>query len=165
MIEARKRAAAAAEQLAKEAREAKKPLTEVFAGREEVEVVNTGPFTWMTIGAVPVRPQWQPTPALAGARRGSAGEDFMRAVFDSTPDQIRVVLNQPQTIAYVVEVKEFLPDRAELEQQFITEDFRKYGQLAFDVQRNLYLDWLRWLDGQAGLTWADSESTPARTTR
>ena len=165
MIEARKRASAAAEQLAKEAREAKKPLSEVFADREGIEVVGTGPFTWMTIGAVPFdpnnsQPRLSPVHGVEGP-----GEDFMRAVFDSTPDQIRVVVNQPQTIAYVVQVKEFLPDRAELEQQFIVEDFRKYGQLAFDTQWNLYLDWLRWLDGQAGLTWANTESVPARTTR
>ena len=89
MIEARKQATAAAEQLAKEPARREKPLSELFAGREGFEVVNTGPFTWMTIGAVPSIPI-QPTPAVGCAWRGIARTRFHGAVFDSTPDQIPV---------------------------------------------------------------------------
>jgi hypothetical protein len=156
MIEARKRAVAAAEQLAKEAREAKKPLSEVLTGRDELEVVDTGPFTWMTMGSVAFDPSAnQPRMSAVHGVEG-VGPAVMEAVFNSTPDQIRVALNQPETIAYVLQVKSFEPPQEDLERQFIGEDFRKYARLSDGDQRDVYLNWIRTLDRQAGVEWVNT---------
>ena len=95
--------------MAKEAREAKNRSPRLFAGREGFEVVKTGPFTWMTIGSVPsIRARINPACRTCTACN-APGEDFMEAVFNSTPDQIRVALNEPKTVAYVIQVKDFEP--------------------------------------------------------
>ena len=153
LIEARKLAVAAAERLAKEAREAKKPLSEVFVGRDGLEVVDTGPFTWMTVGNLPFDPGAN-QPRLSDVHGVEApGEGFMEAVFNSTPEQISVALNEPKTVAYVVQVDGFEPPREDLRQEFLVEDFRKYARLAMNEEQVQYFDWLRWLDRQAGVTW------------
>ncbi len=152
-IAARKLATAAAETLAKEARTAEKPLAEVFAGREGLEVVDTGPFTWMTIGSMAFDPSAN-RPRLSEVHGvQSAGQEFMEAVFNSTPDQVTVAMNEPKTVVYVVQIKGFEPSQDDLEQQFLVEDFRKYAPLAESDVQTMYLDWLRWLDQQAGVTW------------
>jgi hypothetical protein len=153
LIEARKMAVAAAERLAKEARESKKPLSEVFAGREGMEVVKADPFTWMTVGNLPFDPGAN-QPRLSDVHGVEApGEEFMEAVFNSSPEQISVALNEPKTVAYVVQVDGFEPPREDLRQEFLVEDFRKYARLAMNEEQVQYFDWLRWLDRQAGVTW------------
>ncbi|HTU27446.1 MAG TPA: hypothetical protein VMF30_18695, partial [Pirellulales bacterium] len=153
LVEARKLALAEAEKLAKETRKAEKPLIELFAGREGIEVVDTGAFTWMTIGNVPFDPTAN-QPHLSPVHGVEApGKEFMDAVFDSSPDQVRVAMNEPKTIAYVIRVKGFEPPRDELQHEFLLDDFRKYAPLAMEGQQDGYLGWIRWLEQQAGVTW------------
>ena len=42
-----------ADELAGQARAAKKPLAEVFAGQPDLKVTETAPFSWLTTGNVP----------------------------------------------------------------------------------------------------------------
>jgi hypothetical protein len=155
-VEARKLATAAADKLAAEARKADKPLSELLAGREGMEVVDTGPFSWMTVGAVAFDPSAN-RPRLSNVHGvQNAGRDFMQAVFSATPDQIVVAMNEPKSDVYVVQIKSFEPSREDLEQRFLFEDFRAYSPLAIGDEETLYFDWLRSLDKQAGVTWLKS---------
>ncbi|HEX4145804.1 MAG TPA: hypothetical protein VHY91_20025 [Pirellulales bacterium] len=162
LVEARKLAVAAAQKLAKEAREVGKPLSEDFAGREGLEVVKTDWFTWMTTGNTPFDPGAN-QPRLSDVHGvQSPGDDFMEAVFNSTPDQISVALNESKTVAYVIQVKAFEPALSDLRQEFLLEDFRKYARLAMNDEQTQYVQWLRWLDRQAGVTWLNPGFTSRR---
>jgi hypothetical protein len=161
LIEARKLAVAAAEQLAKEARQAEKPLSELFAGREELQAVVADPFTWMTIGPIAFDPGAPPRLSNVHGVE-SPGEEFMAAVFNATPNQISVALNEPKTVAYVIQVNGFEPPLSDLRQEFLLEDFRKYARLAMNDEQEQYVQWLRWLDRQAGVTWLKPGYTSRR---
>jgi hypothetical protein len=165
LIEARKLAVGFAQGLAKEARKAEKPLSEIFDGREGLEkVVETGPFTWMTIGNVAFDPGANQPRLSAVHGVESPGDEFMEAVFNSTPGQVSVAPNEPKTVVYVIQVKGFEPPTLDLRHEFLLEDFRKYARLAMNDEQTQYVQWLRWLDRQAGVTWLKPGYTSRRST-
>jgi hypothetical protein len=162
MVEARELALKKAEAYAKEARAAKKPLKEVFAGREGLEVTDTADFTRMTMGNLAFdfessQPSLSPVHGVT-----AAGSDFMDAVFKSSAGETKVALNQPQTVAYVVQVERFSPERQQLEHEFLVEPFAKYAQLASDDQIQLYSSWLDGLDRLEGLEWLETPRSETR---
>jgi len=162
MIEARELAMKKAEEYAKEARAAKKPLKEVFAGREGVEVTDTGAFTRMTMGNLAFdfessEPRLSPVHGVE-----AAGTDFMDAVFKSSDGQTQTALNVPQTVAYVVQLEHFSPERRQLEHEFLIEPFEKYRQLAVDDERQLFVTWLDSVDRLEGLDWLEQPRTETR---
>ena len=155
MREARELALKKAEEYAQEARKAKQPLRDVFRDREGVEAIDTGPFTRMTMGNVPFDPQ-QSEPRLSPVHGVEApGQAFMDAVFGSEPGQVSVAPNEPQAIAYVIQVAHFSPPRDLLEHEFILEPFQKYARLAGDAERGLYVAWINGLEARAGVDWVE----------
>jgi hypothetical protein len=155
LIEARKLALAQAEKYAKTARDAKKPLKEVFENREGLEVTDTGPFTRMTLGNMAFDPE-SSVPRLSTVHAvESAGEEFMNVVFGMSPGDVKVALNQPQDIAYVVQLEKFSPEREVLEREFLLEPYQKYAQVAGEDQYKLYLAWTMTLEKDAGVDWIE----------
>lgn len=117
MIQARKLAELKAKELAEQANEQDKPLSEVFPKRE---VVETDPFSWLTFGAVPRRGRF-PEPRLgqvAGVK--DAGPKFMEQAFSLKEGEAGVAMNYPQTVAYVVQPQSHLTDLEALRRRFQT---------------------------------------------
>ena len=79
----------------------------------------------------------------------------MDAVFKSAPGDVKVALNQPQDVAYVVQVEKFLPERGSLEHEFIVEPFQKYARVAGEDQQRLYYTWVTALEKEAGVDWVE----------
>lgn len=162
MREARKLALAQAEKYAKTVREANKPLDEIFANREGMEVTDTGPFSRMTMGNTPYDFE-SSEPRLSAVHGVEApGQEFMQAVFSSKAGDVKVAQNEPQDIAYVIQVERFLPDRNLLEHEFLLEPVQKYARLMDLDQHNLYLSWVRTLEQDAGVDWVEPPRTDAR---
>lgn len=148
-------ALAEAEKLAKEAEEKGVPLAEFFSGNEEIEVVETDPFSWLTFGMV------SPTTRTVEFRLGdaepleAAGPVFMEKVFNLKPRELGAVLNHDQTVAYIVRIVQHLSSKAELRQDFLAEGTSWYGLPTMTQQRSqkvgnaLYLD----LFGDSDLDW------------
>ena len=154
MVQAREKATEAAEKLAAQAREADKPLSEVFAGRSDITVTKTPPFSWMTRGAVPAMSSPRPRPRLSEVKGVElAGVDFMRAVFDMQPGDIGVAINHPQTVAYVVRMVEDNPTENSLWEQFEIDPYDSYREMAGDDQYQTVQAWMDELKASAGLKW------------
>ena len=90
------------------------------------------------------------------------GQEFMQAVFSSKVGDVKVAQNEPQDIAYVIQVERFLPDRNLLEHEFLLEPVQKYARLMDLDQHNLYLSWVRTLEQDAGVDWVEPPRTDAR---
>ncbi len=107
MIKARDLAQKRAEELAGQARAAKKPLAEVFAGQADLKVTETAPFSWLTTGNVPQDP-FNSQPRLSTVDGVEyPGETFMKAVFALSPGEIGVAANQPRDTYYVVRLVDY----------------------------------------------------------
>ena len=153
-------ARAKAEQLAKQAGEAGKPLSEAFPDNA-AKVIKSNPFTWMTRGAVPAGTSEGATISTVSGKAGEesvtisgAGGDFMRAVFDLEPGHVGVAVNQPETFVYVV--------RAETEEpgdDVRRDEFFKSGmtmdvlELVREDQGGIYSDWIRTLIKDNQINW------------
>ncbi|MCS7237834.1 MAG: hypothetical protein NZ899_06145 [Thermoguttaceae bacterium] len=131
-IQARQLARAEAEKLAAEARQAKKPLAEVFASRQDIKVEQSEPFTWLT-STLPLVFWMQDRPRISQVKGvDRPGEEFMRTVFRMRPGDVGTAMNHPQTVAYVIRVVEIQPPEDILWQQFTTEPGRLYLMAAQD---------------------------------
>jgi hypothetical protein len=111
--EARRLAREAAEAIVEEASKGDKSLKDVVpTDKLENYDEDLGPFTWMnsfgfagaTIGNVP--------------KLDSVGDEFMKAVFESEPGELKVAQNEPGRVIYVVEPTNFEPSLDALRQQF-----------------------------------------------
>ncbi len=162
MKKSRELALQQAEAYAKDARAAQKPLAEVFQGREGLEVTDTGPFTHLTMGNTPFDPE-SSEPRLSPVHGvEAAGQEFMNAVFGASPGEVKVALNQPQTVAYVVQLEKFMPDRGTLEHEFIMEPFQKYARAAGEDHQNLELTWITTVEREAGVDWVEPPRSDTR---
>jgi hypothetical protein len=153
MVEARKLAIKAAENLGDQARKAGLSLSNTFIERPDINVIVAGPFSWMTYGNVP---QGTPrTPPRLSQVKGveMAGPDFMRAVFGMKKGQIGVAMNHPKTIAYVVRVNEINPPQKVLWAQFEVDNYGDYAEVAADDQGRMFRAWQEELQEEAGLEW------------
>ncbi|NLF06887.1 MAG: hypothetical protein GX594_02775 [Pirellulaceae bacterium] len=152
MIEARKLALEEAKILADQARETGKPLAEVFADLSKWRPIAPPSFSWMTLGSVAM--SYFPQPEISAVEGVQyAGDEFMRTVFSLKPGEIGSAMNAPQTIAYVIRVKEFAPDYEELWDRFKTTDFRLYASIAQQDMGRMVRAWLADVQNQSNFQW------------
>jgi len=159
LIQARDLAAKEADRLAADARNAKKPLAEVFAGHKELPLVSPPPFTWLTFGNVPVWFRMRPPQLSEVSGIPNPGAEFMRAVFGLKAGEIGVATDQPKTTVYVVRLAEYTPGDSVLWDLFVTDDFRSYAMAAAEDRGDANRRWREGLKTEAGLHW---EREPVR---
>ena len=150
MVRARSLAEQSAEQLAAEARKAKKSLAQLFANQPGKRVVKTEPFSWMTFGST--RPMMSERSLRISQVDGVdvPGHDFMRTVFEMKPGQVAVAMNQPKTAAYVIRMIEMNPPPGALRVQFESDAYDKYAAVGSSDQRAIYEAWLKEIKSAAG---------------
>jgi len=153
MIEALALARKEADRLAAEARKAKKPLSELFAGERGAQVAESEPFTWLTYGAIPAI--WAQGPPRISEVKGvdMPGNDFMRAVFRLKKGEVGTAINHPHSAVYVVRVTDSNPLPDVLWRMFLSENYFSYFRAA---SHDHYLAHKAWLDGiksAAGFEW------------
>ena len=140
MIEARKLALAEAKTYADDANKRRSTLKEIFQNRANFVVKQVGPFHWLTISSVPVGMSMQQVPVLTRINElDLPGVEFMRTVFTIDVGSTAVAFNQPQTIAYVVQVENLAPPEDALRQSFLTyqaqsENQGNWGQAGLAAQ-------------------------------
>jgi hypothetical protein len=159
LIQARDLATKEAEQLAAEARNAKKPLAVIVAGRKDLQVLSPAPFTWLTFGNVPVWFRMRPPQYSEVTGIPNAGSDVMRAVFNLKPGEIGVATDHPKATLYVIRLVEYTPSDPVLWDLFVADDYRGYAMAARYDQATANRLWREGLKTDAGLHW---QREPAR---
>lgn len=154
MREARPLAAKHAEQLADEARTAKKPLAEVFAGKSGMQVSETPAFSWLTGGFAGMFNQQVPPTLSEVEGVDDPGDAFMHQVFSLEVGDVGVAMNNPQTVAYVVRLTSLEPSRQLLRDTFMADNFNRYASSAGSDYRRIYEEWLDARKVEADLRWA-----------
>ncbi len=143
-----------AESLADVARDPKfSSLAQAFADKTEIEVVDTGLFSWLTSGDVPMTfggGQLRLS-EIPGVDR--MGNDFMRGVFSLAPQSVGVFFDKPRTAAYVVRVGEFTPDEFVLRQQFLAAPYTLYQNAGRIDRQETQRRWFDNLLAEADLKW------------
>jgi hypothetical protein len=175
--EARKLAMSRAEELANDARASDRSLAEVFAGRNDVPVVDTEPFTWKTFHGIPPMAAFQQgIPPRRGEIRESGvavgnavfdnqlivapGRGFMEAVYSLQVGEPGVVFNQPQTVAYVIRVTSSAPSTEALWEQFQTTNFLLYFSAgAPELVMSSREAWLDEIRAKTGFRWVNRPDT------
>jgi hypothetical protein len=159
-IQARELARKRAEELAQRAREANKPLKEVFANQADLPVTEADWFSWLTTGSVPQNPMGM-EPRISEVEGVTyPDDDFMKTVFKLDAGGIAAAPNHPQRIYYVVRLAEYERPLDELRTDFAAEPPNRYMMVADRDRRKLYLDWLADVNEQAKVHWlrpADAE--------
>jgi hypothetical protein len=172
-IEARALARKKAEELANEAKTANSSLTEIFAGRSGVTVVDTEPFTWMTYGGLhPITAVMQRVPPVLGEirERGvvagnsefdnqlivAPGWNFMETVYSLPVGETGVVFNQPQSAVYVVRVTSSSPSEDVLWEQFQTSFVLVYLYAGRpEMMATSFEAWLDEIRNKTGFRWVN----------
>lgn len=156
-IEARRAALDEANRLADEARQKKVPLAELAKTRPELKVIVTPSFTWMTEGLTGgIRsggslPELSEIPGIE-----DAGDELFRAVFSlEAVRDVAVAMNNPKTIAYVVQLTSRSPSRELLQETFLADSFMTYGSVGVPENRGDYQAWIERIEQQNGLTWVE----------
>lgn len=152
LAEARPLARSRAEELAREAGAADKPLKEVVADRAGLEAVAIGPFSWLTRGTAPFGSQ----PVLSQPDGVSMpGEEFMRAVFALEPGRCGVAFNEPQTVCYCIRLGAFDPEEAVLRERFLSaaSDLRRLAAVAGQDVRGVFGRWMQDLETRNAVSW------------
>ena len=152
MIEARKLAKKEAESLIEKAKKADKSLKGEFGGKPGFEVLQPKEFSWLTRGLLPsVTSQ----PARISSVEGVLlpGHDFMKAVFALSKGEFGVAMNNPQTIAYAVEMIDLKPSQKVLWELFRVDDFGRYADAGYNDQFERITTWRKGLEEEAGLKW------------
>jgi len=155
MIQARSLARNQAAQFAALARNTGKSLQEALAKEPGVTVLEAGPFSWLTHGAVSPRLFLQaPPPRISSIPQVEMpGEEFMETVFRMEPGQVEVAFNQPKTVAYVIRVKSFEPSWQVLWAQFVSDRYEDYSSAAVFDQQKIRAAWMEHLKQQIGFRW------------
>ena len=109
-------AKAHAEQLAAESNKTQQLLEEQFHGRDDITVLKTNPFSWLSTGGMPLGFGQLQISLVAGAE--SAGSEFMEAAFSLDVGQAGVGVNQPHTVVYVIHVVGQTPSSENLRTEF-----------------------------------------------
>ena len=144
------------------AREAKKSLKEVFGEQANLKVIETRPFSWMTLGNVPSDP-FSSQPRMSQVEGvENVGVSFMEAVFGLEPGEVGVATNHPEDTAYVVRLAEYLQPLDDLRKDFANEHQMRYMAVAGPDQRRIYLNWLDDLEKEAGVHWLRPADTGGR---
>ena len=170
-VEARSLAMKKAEELASEAKASGKSLAEVFAGRNDVPVVTTEPFTWKSYGGLhpSMAMMYRIPPAIGEVREsgvvvGSAefdntlifapGPDFMEMTYSLEVGEAGVVFNQPQSVVYIVRVTSSSPSTDALWEQFQTTNVLMYRDAGLrELITTSYEAWLDEIRERTGFRW------------
>jgi hypothetical protein len=152
MLEARKPALERAKALADTARNDKLTLGEL-AARDELQVEKPDPFSWLTYGSMPAMNTRMPPQQSQVKGIEDAGPEFMQTVFSQPDMGIAVAFNNPQTIAYLIQVKEFEPGTEVLRRSFLADDYRTYARVLQNQQQQAYMQWNQTILNEAGLKW------------
>jgi hypothetical protein len=162
-IRARELARKRAQELAAQARAANKPMSETFANQGELKVTETQPFSWLTVGSVPLDfSGGQPRISdVDGVER--PGQEFMETVFGLSPGQLGVAMNEPENTVFVIRLVDFDKPADELRTDFAAESPTRYMNVATEQRRDVYLAWLDDLNRAAGVHWVrPADSLTAR---
>jgi len=171
-IEARSLVQKKAEELANEAKSSGKPLAEVFAGRSDVPVVETEPFTWKSYGSIPpYMAAARGIPPMLGEVREKGvvvgdseldnqwivapGTDFMETVYSLQKDEIGTVFNQPQSVAYVVRITNSEPEDKELWERFQGTQRMEYFAGQPEMISSAFEAWLTEIQTKTGFRWVN----------
>ena len=79
----------------------------------------------------------------------------MQAVF-TLPEEggFTVAMNEPKTVAYVVQVASFKPSAKELQEEFMNaSDFTRYDSVAGLEQQQMFVTWRDEIKAQAEFKW------------
>jgi len=128
------------------------PREASLSGKEGIEVLQAGPFTWLDQGMVAFggRPQVSKVPGLE-----SPGDEFMQTVFGLDAGGLGVAFNEPQTVCYCIRLVSLTPDEDALRTRFL-ESTRDQGRLSAVTMRDFttsYRDWIRSLDRKYAVNW------------
>lgn len=141
-----------AEEYAEQARTQKKPLAELFGSQPNMKVVEPAPFSWLTLGNVPMQQSAEPRLSEVDGV-DQAGPDFMQTVFGLPAGGVGVAFNQPQDIVYVIRAIEFQPSEDQLRDEFSRENPMRYLSAARPDQRAIFLNWINELNAEADVHW------------
>jgi hypothetical protein len=150
-VEARGRARARAEELAKQASAGQKPLAEV-AKAAGLEAHAVGPFTWLTQGTAP----FGAAPRLSTPEGiDKPGEEFMRAVFALEPGETAAPFNEPRTICYAVRLTSFEPALETLRERFVAgrKDQRRLAMVGRQQMSSAFGEWFEAFEKRQGIEW------------
>jgi hypothetical protein len=153
LTKARDKARRRADELAGQARTAKKPLNEVFAGEGDLKVTETNPFSWLSAPNVPQDPSGSLPRISQVDGVEHPGDEFMETVFNLSPGEIGVALNQPKDTVYVIRLIEFDRPLEQLRDEFASEPPMRYLSAADAERRTVYVAWLDDVKKDAGLHW------------
>ncbi|MBI3837482.1 MAG: hypothetical protein HY288_06070 [Planctomycetia bacterium] len=153
MIQARELARTRADEYARQDRAAKIPLKEFFGKQENLKVIETSSFSWLSSGNVPFDPaNSQPRISqVDGVER--VGPEFMETVFGLSPGDVAVTRNHPRDTVYVVRLIDYEQPTDELRNEFASEKQMRYMSVAAPDQRQMYLAWLDHMNKDAGVHW------------
>ncbi|HVC97331.1 MAG TPA: hypothetical protein VND64_26860 [Pirellulales bacterium] len=158
--QARELALEEAQRMAEEAGEARKPLADVFDERAK-EVRQTGRFSWLTASPMDMMHQGRAMPRLSEVEGvQSPGAEFMRTVFSLEARGVGAALNHPQTMVYVVRVKNFVESEKVLRDLFMIDSYDKYVQAGADDQLRAYKDWREGIEKEAKIEWKRPPDQP-----
>ncbi len=153
LVQARDLARDRAETLAERVRESGETLAEFFGDDSQQEVVQAGPFSWMTYGDVPPMLAREPPRISEVEGVDFTGHVFMRDVFSLDEGELGVTMNQPETFAYVVRMDSLVPPRTVLWEGFLVDDFGKYAAAGAPTFRQMQTAWQEQVEEAAGLEW------------
>lgn len=119
----------------------------------EDKITSPPPFSMLTEPSVPRGSSLAPPRLSEVEGVPMAGRDFMRTVFNLDVNQVGVAMNEPQTVAYVVQVLKYSPPHDVLWGIFLAEDFSTYAMVAYDHVQADEKAWLESLKTSAGLKW------------
>jgi hypothetical protein len=172
-IESRGLAQNKAEELANEVRTSGQSLAEACAGRSDVRVVETEPFTWKSFGGLnPMVAVMQRIPPRLGEVREKGvavgdseidnqlivapGSDFMEVVFSLQVGETGVVFNQPKSVAYIVRITSSSPSTDTLWEQFQRAHMFEYFSAGTqDMVDSAYEAWLDEIRAKTGFRWVN----------
>lgn len=127
-----------------------------------LEVVEAGPFSWLTYGSVdPFSPQAPPRISTVPGL-DQVGPEFMRQLFKLGLGDATVVMNNPQTVAYLVRLAGLEPSDEVLHAMFLADNFQRYRLAGLDDVRMVRDRWFDRLGEDAGLDWVKSDANLAQ---
>ncbi len=153
MIEARKPAFEHAKSLKESAEKDKMTLAQL-AERDKLAELNPPEFSWLTYGSTPAYNNRTPPRLSQVEGVEDAGNGFMQAIFSLQDAGIGVAFNNPQTICYAAQVKQFEPGLEVLRRTFLADNYSTYRQVDAPQQQQAYEIWTNSVKREAGLKWA-----------
>ena len=126
-----------------------------FSGGKKVEVVETNAFSRMSVGIPNARTRQVPLEISQPTSIVAAGPDFLDAVFELEGADVTAVLNNDESIAYIVRIVRHTDSTEQLRQEFLREGGIWYGQPTMDQARRAEIGaaFVSDLIGEDGLDW------------